>query len=262
MISMFSDLDKTLVFSHNEQHCCVERKEDGTKLTYMTRPAKEHLDALIAEPEKFQLIPCTLRSLEQTERISFTGQCRFKICDNGGSIYIDGHRLAEWDNIVSKHINKEDVAKKRTLICSMLEKWGLSKYKVKTNGDCFINVIFNSLADSDRYAEKIARMIDSSLYVYHNQGRKIYFMPHWLNKKKAVDYLIKEFELKGDNNMIITSGDSSVDTEFITLGDVMIIPEHATFENRHAIRTKQSGIYAGEEIISIASRLVSKGVNG
>ena len=93
----FTDLDKTIVYSGYPEHYCVEYKEKQ-EITYMTNEGKRQLDNLFKK-EGFRMIPCTLRSFEQTKRIEFITDelTPVVICDNGFSIYNKGVLDKSWD---------------------------------------------------------------------------------------------------------------------------------------------------------------------
>lgn len=244
---LITDLDKTIVYSKPEGNdCCVERKGE-LPVTYMTHNAMCLLNELI-ETQKFSIIPCTLRSFEQTQRIDFThnGTLPFIICDNGFSIYRNGVLDEQWDNYVQSIIDTSDVILLYDKINKVIEDKKIPLKMLKNNRNGFISIIFNNEEESNIYAEELLELVDTSKYKIANQGKKIYVIPNQLDKAIAVNY-IKEL-LKSEQ--IITSGDSSVDTEFTKLGDYIILPKHATFQHQNAIITQNEGIVAGEEILS------------
>ena len=243
MISFVSDLDKTIIYSKNNTEKCVEYKE-GKELTYMTLDAYNNFLEL---RKSINFIPCTLRDYEQTTRISFIkdNMPKFMICDNGASIYIDGRKNEEYnkyikENIVDKKIVKEEIKKIKTII----KQNKIIVKRVRSNDNFFFLIIFyNSEYANQRF--NIFKKSASDYFDLHLQGRKLYFMPKKLDKTIALKHLIDKYNL----GYVITSGDSSVDENFVKLGDKIILPKHAVFKNENALLTQNNGIKAGEEII-------------
>ena len=90
-------------------------------------------------------------------------------------------------------------------------------------------------------------MIDKSKCRLELQGKKLYVIPQFLDKSIAVKYLISKY----NDDVVITAGDSSVDELFVKAGTLQILPAHSNLNIVSAIRTKNYGIEAGEEILSI-----------
>lgn len=256
MSTIITDLDKTLIYSNTEgkeKVVCVESRSNGKPITYMTQRAVDILNDMI-DNYKTTLIPCTLRSKEQVDRVKFVEKCPIIICDNGGTIYYNGEIDTQWDNIVANNINKDELAKIFDTISKYIADKGISIYRLKNNRYCFISAIFNTVDDADRYACVIRTMIPKG-YIMHKQGKKIYYIPKWLDKEKAMKYVVDKYNIKD----VITAGDSSVDENFVKAGNKCIVPAHATFDTTNCVRTMSKGIMAGEELLSmIKSSIVQR----
>ena len=251
MYTVITDMDKTIIYSKTEDKevICVEADAKGRPITYMTTPAKNKLKELFARGD-FNFIPCTLRSIEQVSRVHFIDQCKTIICDNGGSIYVSGEIDKEWDKQIEKIIDKNDVAKRREMAEQYAINNNIDFYKMKSNRDCFVSLIFYSLEVAQKHLDEFKELFPDT-YEVHNQGKKIYFVPKGLNKRIAVDYIMSRTE-----GTIFTAGDSSVDECFVGAGDVSIIPGHATFAMKKALQTASKGIKAGEDIIEIIASII------
>lgn len=248
---LISDLDKTLVYSREGEHACVEYKGDKP-ITYMTPKARDIMNTLL-QNEDFHFVPCTLRSIEQTMRIDFIRNHipNFIICDNGASIYKNGKVDVEWDAMIAKIINKQDVVILYNKIQQYINQNQIPIYMVKTNRDAFISVIFYDKENAKIYIDSILQFVDKSCYNIFKQGKKTYIVPVGLNKDIAVKFLKEHYHIHN----IITSGDSSVDDKFVELGDYQILPQHAIFRSSRAIITKDSGITGGEELLEIVEKI-------
>lgn len=246
-MKMITDLDKTIVYSRETSHICIERKDDGTPVTYMTRKAVELIEKLM-KMQSFLFIPCTLRSFEQTKRISFThdGILPIIICDNGFSIYRHGRIDEEWDGIIRKKIDTASVLELHSQIADFAYHNKISLNYLKNNRQSFISVIFHTVKDADMYSDAIISLADKKLFRTEQQGRKVYIIPNALDKAEAVKYIINSMP----SDETITAGDSMVDFKFTELGNHIILPRHSEFLHKRASVTQRSGIYAGEDILS------------
>ena len=94
-----SDLDRTLIYSKraiqesDPEYCKnlipIEYK-DGRVISYMNKNAYDKLQKLI-QYEKFKFLPCTMRTLQQTQRISFIKDVKYYFTDGGINLYNKGN---------------------------------------------------------------------------------------------------------------------------------------------------------------------------
>jgi len=79
------------------------------------------------------------------------------------------------------------------------------------------------------------------------QGRKVYFVPLYVNKWDAVDYVAK----KEGIDEVYAAGDSLLDVCLVAQATFGLIPRHgeAAVDFGHLGLTQKEGILAGEEII-------------
>lgn len=244
ILIFISDLDGTIVYSGYPEDLCVEyRGED--EITYMTAEAHKLFSNLLNKPD-FIFIPCTLRSVEQTCRISFIkeGKAEWLICDNGFSIYHNGILDKHWDSVMqaelSKYPNDEIYQRLFTFVASHSELC-----RIKDNRSAFFTIIFDNAEIANTKFSEIISIVGSESYNFNLQGRKMYILPKFLNKALAVEYLLNRLP-KGKT---ITAGDSSVDELFMQCGNVIIIPKHSQIQKSSAIITNNRKIKAGEDII-------------
>lgn len=241
---LISDLDSTLIYSHQDEGVCVEYL-DGRPITYMTDRAFNMLDMLLTV-RSFHLVPCTLRSWEQTSRVSFVreGRTPIVVCDNGFSIIREGFLDKDWDRHMHSIIETDKIAALRSKILRFVEKFEIPIKQVKSNRDSFLTLIFQDAQSSKRYADGILSVVPDD-YKISKQGRKIYIIPLALDKSLAVKYLQGIYK----DERFITAGDSDVDKKFVLLGDIRIIPRHSSIELKNAVITKQTGALAAEDIL-------------
>ena len=250
----FTDLDKTIVYSGYPEHYCVEYKETQ-EITYITIEAKRLLDNLLKK-DRFRMIPCTLRSFEQTTRIEFiTNELTpIIICDNGFSIYINGELDKSWDIKMNSNIDKYPMSETYKVIADFITITNIPINQIKSNRDAFFTIIFKNIIDADRFSDEIIGKVDLSLYKIEKQGRKLYIIPDFLDKVLALRYIVSLFP----NEMFVTAGDSNVDLAFVKEGEIAILPRHSKLNINKAIKTRSQGIAAGKEIFDIINTLVQK----
>ena len=208
----FTDLDKTIVYSGYPEHYCVEYKEKQ-EITYMTNEGKRQLDNLFKK-EGFRMIPCTLRSFEQTKRIEFITDelTPVVICDNGFSIYNKGVLDKSWDKKMQSYIVKYPMSETYKEIDDLITTANIPISQIKSNRDAFFTVIFKNIADAEYFSDKIISKVDLSLY---KAGVKVYH-------KKFGEGVINSVETEGE--------DLKVDISFEKVGHKRLMAKFAGLE--------------------------------
>lgn len=240
-INFITDLDRTIIHSKNKGFKCVEYNGEK-EITYMTEKSYKELLNILAL-SNFNLIPCTMRNLNQTLRISFIREYNPKIiiCTNGASIYIDGVLDKEWDLRIRKIVTREEVEEK----IKLLKTLNIISCDIRNIEDFYIAIKFDSIKDADDSFNIIKdnfKCPDKVIKVHS----KIFIINENINKIYAVNYIIEKFNLQN----VITSGDSEVDKEFTTKGKC-ILPRHASFMHENANITEKEGVHSTEDILEI-----------
>ena len=246
MVNLITDLDSTLIYSKQPNHKIVEYYE-GRPITFMTQKASDTLERLVANPN-FQLIPCTLRSFEQTMRIEFLqkNMPSYMICDDGASIYIDG----VLDEDYQKYLNANNVLKIDMVaeMKAILEK-STGTY-VKDNRMSFLVVIYPCHETAIIQFDYVKMLMKEYPVLVERQGRKVYVLPHGLGKEVAVQYLKDVHGVEPT----FTSGDGFVDENFVKMGVNPLVPGHAVFDHKN--KAKTTGIMFGEKMLQEVERAV------
>lgn len=240
-INFITDLDRTIVHSKNKGFKCVEHIGDR-EITYMTEKSYNKLQNMLKE-KAIEFIPCTMRNIEQTLRITFIKEYNPKIiiCTNGAQIYRDGILDYEWDLKMKSLVKKEDVENGIELIKSL----NIKNIEIRNIEDFYITVKCETIIDAKEGADTIIKYFKSP-YKVMQIGVKIFIIHNNIDKIHAVDYVIEKLNI----NNIFTSGDSEVDMEFTRRGRC-ILPSHSIFKHEDAIITKKDGIYSTEDILDI-----------
>lgn len=259
-----SDLDSTIIYS--SRHCKLINEEKlfpvdfyKDKFSCITK-SMDYTLQLINESMLF--IPVTTRSQSEYTRIKYFYEeirPKYAVVANGGIILKNGLELKAWSDIISSKVKKTVSAQDMIKLCSFFLESTLVK-SYKTCEDLFIY----SIIDEDKLGNMIylgyLKELDS-ICLKHNyslsrQGRKVYMVPNCINKYDPINYIMQ----LEDINMLIAAGDSLLDYPMIKHSDYGIIPSHGELLHNlpldkftdNVYITKESGIFAGEEVLSIA----------
>ena len=240
MFTFISDLDHTLVYSHQKDGVCVEFL-NGCELTYMT-PATRAIFYELLKQDDFLFIPYTARNYSQASRIEFIRNLPYMICDLGGSVYVNGEPDPVWISILKerRYCNPVAIEGEKNWIQQYFE---IPYIKQHCNQDLFFVLVFKNTEEAWQAWNRLKKRTNPDIR-YYLQGRKVYCVPTGLDKLNAVQYLIEQYHLKN----VHTSGDSFFDKKFTEIGTALL-PAHASITHNTEYRTKATGMQAGEELI-------------
>lgn len=216
---MFSDLDGTLIFSakYKQADDIVIERKDGGEISCITKRQAELF------PQISRIIPITTRSIEQYRRIDFARfgfSPRYALCDNGGTLLIDGEVSAEWSEwSCGIYENcREELAEYQAL----LKRDPFRSFEVRLVDGLFL---FTKSADPRKTLDFLGA---GTLCECFFTGQKVYVVPKALNKGAAVKRLaeklgIARFAAAGDSAMdisMLNAAQTAVFTDNITAGEV------------------------------------------
>lgn len=249
-----SDLDRTLIYSHRsfgaEQLDFPVRnieRYNGREITFMT----ERAIALLRElSEEMLFIPVTTRTIEQYNRITlFQEEIRpaYAITCNGGVVLKDGEVDRYWQDHIDKKIDGstvsvEDLKRKieETSNASWLES-------IRVVDRFFIYLIIKPESAPAELMAYYSEWAARHGWIFSLQGRKVYFIPLFINKWDAVHYVAE----REGKQTVYSAGDSFLDVCMIKQAKIGFIPRHgeAATDFGHLGLTQKTGILASEEII-------------
>lgn len=244
---LISDLDRTLIYSKksfiNEyygDYICVEKNNDK-EITYVTPLTLKLLKEILLE---IPLIPCTMRSFNQTMRVDFIREMGFNtcICSNGAEIYIKGQKDLYWESTINSYIDKNTIN-------SYIKKITREIYPFDVEVRNILGYYIEIRCKDELSASKIRAIIsnkinDRNLNIFSTTN-KVFVIDKRINKESAVTYLKDKLNLKN----VISSGDADVDLPMLLIADYSIAPKHKSFEGNFNYITKSNSILAGEEIV-------------
>lgn len=251
-IYFITDLDRTIIHSKHKGYKCVEMIGEK-EITYMTDSAYEKLMELL-EHKNLKFIPCTMRNINQTLRVSFIKEYNPEIiiCTNGAEIYINGSLDLHWDKKMKSIVNHNELLNNIKYLNNMKEKLKgkINIIEVRNIENFYITVKCASSEDATKFYKEIKDSFSSEVKVIKIKA-KIFIINKKINKLKALDYIVDKYGIKH----LITSGDSEVDKGFTTRG-ISILPKHSSFKNENSIITNDSNIKATEEILSEVEKII------
>lgn len=249
-----SDLDRTLIYSSRffdvtKPEMPVRSVEiyKGKEISFMTEKAIGLLREL---SDQMMFLPVTTRTIDQYKRISlFQEEIRpkYAVTCNGGVILENGQVDRDWQDYVATKINQNPVsldAIKKKIIETADSTWLES---IRVVDHFFIYLIIKPEFAPAEVMNEYAEWAAECGWVFSLQGRKVYFIPRFVNKWDAVQYLSE----KEGKKPVFTAGDSYLDLCLIEKSGCGLIPRHgeAAAKHGHLGLTKASGILAAEEIL-------------
>jgi len=263
-----SDLDSTLIFS--SRHCKLINDNNlfpvdfyNNNCSSITKSMKDTLEHI---NESMLFIPVTTRSPKEYKRIKYFYEVikpKYAVVANGGIILKNGIELKAWSDIITSKIEKVVSVSTMIKLCSFfLESDLIKSYKTCENlfiysildEDKLANMLSNVESDLD-YFEALRSFCSKYNYNVSKQGRKVYIVPDCINKYDPLSYIMQSENI----NIFLAAGDSLLDYPMIKNSNYGIIPRHGELldnlpEKKLADNmyiTKESGIFAGEELLDI-----------
>lgn len=240
---MFSDLDGTLIFSAKRKQVgdiVIERK-DGAEISCVTARQAELF------PRLDNVIPVTTRSIEQYRRIEFAKYGfapKYALCDNGGTLLVNGGLDAEWTEWSSGIFAEceDELSRFREL----LERDPRRSFEVRLVDRLFL------FTKSAKPPETLEYLGSGERCECFFTGEKVYVVPKKLNKGAAVKRLSKRLGLAE----FAAAGDSLMDLPMLNAASVAVftenIPESEVAAREKIIRPREG---FSEFVTEFAGRL-------
>lgn len=214
MITLFCDLDNTLIYSHRRSLPVPKRTVEslhGAEQSYITEKTFRFLSACSA----VKLIPVTSRTLHQYERLQPLMQqlhAEQALLLNGAVLLRDSAADAQW------------LADSELLACPAQAEMEKASALLKRSGSlryCDPFLIYAAVADPASVRAMLTRETDCALVHIFCDSRKVYCTPAAITKGNAVRRLIA----KTSPEMTIAVGDSENDLSMLEIADMPIAPK-------------------------------------
>ncbi|MBC8059417.1 MAG: hypothetical protein H7Y18_01995 [Clostridiaceae bacterium] len=260
-----SDLDRTLIYSKsfiNEEMKDVfpVEKKDGVIISYMSKNSMEILNLL---SKKVIFIPVTTRSLEQFNRITFFKDSlinKYAVVANGGVLIKNNEIDLNWQKLIRKQM--DEIISPEELL-NNLGRF-LKNPEVNSFRCCdkvFIYIVLKTNVIEEEYLIELQLFCGDYGYGMVKNGRKIYIIPHFINKWAPLKYIM---EMEQDDQLV-TAGDSILDLPMLENSMSGFIPAHGELNmkygqlllgNNKIFCTSCHGIYSSDELLNRIYRIV------
>ncbi len=215
MITLFCDLDNTIVYSHRRTLNSAKRVAEmlnGAPQSYMT----EKTFSFLSTCQMISIIPVTTRTIRQYKRLENTLKdlnCKYSLVLNGAILIRDGEIDEDWLDESKKLVHGyED---ELTKAAELMEKCEAHvKYR-----DEFL--VYSSVSNPKFVVEKIKKEIDTSQIYTFCDSRKVYCTPSVITKGSATKRLTSLLQ----SGFTIGVGDSINDVSMLKCVDIPIIPQ-------------------------------------
>lgn len=209
---LFSDLDGTLIFSAKRKQVgdIVVERRDGLEISCVTARQAEIF------PRLSGVIPVTTRSVEQYKRIEFAGlgfSPRYALCDNGGTLLVNGEPDAEWSEWSAEIV--AECSDELSAFRELLERDPRRIFETRLVDGLFV---FTKSAEP---AETLKYIGEGSKCECFFTGEKVYVIPKKLNKGAAAKRLAKRLGL----SEFAAAGDSLMDASMLNAANVAVFTE-------------------------------------
>ncbi|WP_438313445.1 HAD hydrolase family protein [Sporosarcina sp. FA9] len=250
------DLDGTLIYSYrsfgkekiDSPIRCIETNK-GKELSFMTEKAIMLLHDL---SEKMMFIPVTTRTIEQYNRITlFKDEIRptYAVVCNGGVVLKDGQVDLYWQEYIRTKVSNGKISV--TDIKRKIEETSDATWleSIRVVDLFFICIIINPDCTPLHILDEYSKWAEENDLLFSIQGRRVYFIPSFINKWDAVQYIAK----KEDKKTVFAAGDSLLDVDLVEKSTFGLIPRHgsAAAKYAHLGLTQKKGVSAAEEIIEM-----------
>lgn len=240
MITLFLDIDNTLIFSHRHNISTPKRTAEllnGKNQSYIT----ERTYTFLSKQENLQIVPVTTRTLSQYRRIENLLReigCVFSLVCNGAVLLRNGEIEPNWLD-ESMSLSADERQELPVAAQWLREKSGLNA--VHFASDLFV---YAGVEDPDRIASELRQIVDSQRVEILCDSRKVYCVPKTLNKGKA----IQRFILQNNVSFSVVAGDSDFDVPMLNLGDVAILPASLSdkVQNERKITVEETQCFSDE----------------
>lgn len=250
------DLDGTLIYSYrslgkdkiDSPIRCIEMN-NGKELSFMTEKGIALLQEL---SEKMMFIPVTTRTVEQYNRITlFKDEIRptYAVVCNGGVVLQDGQVDLNWQEYIRVKVSNSKISVtdiKRKIEGTSDSTWLES---IRVVDMFFICIIIKPDCTPIHILDEYSKWAEENDLLFSIQGRRVYFIPSFINKWDAVQYIAQ----KKDEKIVFAAGDSQLDVEMVEKSTFGLIPRHGSVAEKYAHLglTQKKGVLAAEEIIEI-----------
>lgn len=235
MITLFCDLDNTLIYSHRRKLGASKRVAEmlhGKEQSYITAKTFDFLSSC----QEVSTVTVTTRTMTQYDRVqellnSIHSECALVL--NGAVLLRNGIQDESW---LADSIRKvKNAAAEMNKAKRLLEHYANKPVRYS---DSFLTYI--DVDDPPQLIELLEEEIDAKVINVFCDSRKVYCAPTAINKGTAVAKFKKQFEI----GLTVGVGDSLNDVPMLENVDVPIVPQSLScyISNPHKIVVPESQV--------------------
>ena len=231
-IFFFTDIDDTLIQTarktdFTKQTVVASYDREGKESSFFYEGTKLFIDTIIDAGINF--IPTTARNLDAYKRTLFykNEKITYVILNFGALILVNNKEDKEWSNYMLQKYNSIPAIDTVYNALNMKFKEESLEVTIKIIDSYYISIYNKYNLDNKIILKKIKKQLELFLlenkqyYLYEN-GNSFGILPLFLNKKFAVEYLIKkELPL-----LTIGAGDNISDLDFMKLTNFKLLPDN------------------------------------
>ncbi|MBE5870417.1 MAG: hypothetical protein E7294_04055 [Lachnospiraceae bacterium] len=245
MITLFSDLDHTMFFSHrvflNEEKLPAEYL-NGKEQSYI--PA-ELYTTLKQYKDRLSLVPVTTRTIEQFHRLFLLRKdlhCRYALVCNGGILLENGQPRKDWYQETLKLSNAQNP--------EVAKAFSIAENRFLQARLHFPEPFFFYAAceDVQTLYDTFQNELDTNLVYIGKDSRKVYVIASSVSKGTAV----KRFAGQFGTDRIMVAGDSEFDLSMLEYGEPAFLPkelsEKLSNPKKRIMKTGGLGALLAEEL--------------
>lgn len=244
-ILFLCDIDNTLLYSgkfRQEGDICVEYI-NGKEQGYMPADAYDAWEKVYRSAE---IVPVTTRSVEQYRRIlwPFGLKPAYAVTTNGG-ILLHGEETER----LYGGIRGEDREELERL------------YGIYSTDPCYIRCrivddtyLFVYCAPSCDTEEQYEKVRQSTALTVYLSGKKIYAVPDYISKERALEYLKRKFSF----GKVIGAGDSVMDAGMLERTDIALVPQGLKINTDGQLLRAEDGESFPAFVLKTVSDIVSR----
>lgn len=229
----FSDLDSTLIYSHNrkiDDEKIVVEHLDGREQSYMIRKTYN----FFIDAEWLNWVPVTTRTEVQYKRLKCMEamHVKYAIVCNGGKLFVDGIEDAQWtkDTLCLVEAQLGDLEAAINVLKDFCGKTELHKPEIYM---CYVKV-----DDPKEIYDKLIKCIRSKNIKIHHDRKKLYLFVDSVNKGSA----IRRFRNRFDVGNSVAAGDNEMDIPMLNEADYAL----AASKIFNVIKTAEKELLEGD----------------
>jgi hypothetical protein len=253
-----SDLDQTLIYSPaavargpDRESRVVEILDDRVISLLSTRTEQ----GLRELGRSAVVVPVTTRTRRQYERLDLPLRPRYAVVASGGGILVDGRPDLGWAASVAARLDgvSSPVAALQEVFAGYRDReWLL---RVRDADDIFLVAAVDAdLLSADELAH-VSSACDGHGWRALHQGRKLYVLPHGLDKAAAVAEVAHRVGHEtGSTTVVLAAGDTLLDWPMLCAAERAWVPAGSELDRLgmsapHVTLTHEAGLAAGEQIV-------------